>query len=149
MKGRRPQPKSKLRLVGTYRQDRHGDTPDPPATKADCPSWLTENAKAYWPEVTTMLTAMRLNSSHHTLSIALLCDALSDWVRYSELATKEDATTTTAKGNVIQSPIVGLKNKAWTRLLVACREFGMSPSALRGISMPEVSTVDALDRVLA
>lgn len=135
--------------MGTYRNDRHGKTPDPPAKPAECPAWLNQKARGYWPAIAEMLKAMRLNSSHHTLSIALLCDALADWIRFSDVAANESPVLTTDKGYAIQNPIVGMKNKAWERVLKACREFGMSPAALRGIEIPEGSSADELDEVLA
>ena len=148
MRGRRPAPKAKLRLVGTFREDRHGNTPDPPATRAKCPVWLKGPARKQWPKIAAMLTAMRLNSSHYTVSMALLCDALADWIRFSELARDADPIERTDKGNAIQNPIFGMKNKAWERVLKVCREFGMSPSALRGIEVPDGAAVDELDQVL-
>ena len=149
MRGRRPQPKQRLRLVGTYRQDRHGNTPDPPQAQAECPAWLKGPAREYWPEIAAMLRTMRLNSSYHTVSIALLCDALADWIRFSDLVADQDPVSSTDKGNHVQNPAFGLKNKAWERVLKACREFGMSPAALRGVEVPEASPVDELDEVLA
>jgi P27 family predicted phage terminase small subunit len=117
--------------------------------KAQCPEWLQGSAREHWPQISEMLSNMKLNSSHYTVSMALLCDALADFIRFSELATGAEPITQTDKGNVVQHPIVGLKNKAWARVLAACREFGMSPAALRGISMPDHSPVDELDQVLA
>jgi P27 family predicted phage terminase small subunit len=149
MRGRRPQPKAKLRLVATFRQDRHGKTPDPPASPAECLVWLTGPARTYWPEISKALTAMRINSSHYTLTVALLAGAVADWIRFSELAANEGPVETTDKGNAVQNPIFGLKNKAWARVLTACREFGMSPWALRAIQIPEGSPMDELDEVLA
>src|SRR5262245_54389527 len=106
MRGRRPKPLPKLRLIGTYRQDRHGWSPDPPATKAECPEWLQGSAREHWPAISEMLSNMKLNSAHYTISMALLCDALADFIRFSQLAAgTEDPTTETDKGNVIQHPI--------------------------------------------
>jgi P27 family predicted phage terminase small subunit len=148
MRGRKPKPKAQLRLVGTYRADRH-HSPDPPATTAECPEWLNEPAKAYWPRITVMLAAMHLDSSHYAPSIALLCDAVADFTRFSDMAANAEPVIVTDKGNRVQNPIIGIKNKAWERVLKSLREFGMSPSALRSISIPEGRPADDLDKVLA
>jgi P27 family predicted phage terminase small subunit len=149
MKGRKAKPKALLKLVGTYRQDKHGNCPDPPATHATCPEWLNARAKAYWPQIAEMLALLRLNSSHYELSVALLCDALADFIRISEICVDASPLSVGHNGNGVQNPVFRLKNAAWDRLLKACREFGMSPAALRGISTSDRGPVDTLDQVLA
>ena len=106
MRGRRPTPKPKLKLAGAYRQDRHGNTPDPPATVAKCPAWLKGSARKQWPRIAPMLADMRMDSSHFTIAPALLCDALADWIEYSELAADAAPVGKTKNGNVMQHPIV-------------------------------------------
>ena len=42
---------------------------------------------------------------------------------------------TTDKGNVIQHPAVGVRNKAWERVVKLARQFGMTPSARAGMAI--------------
>lgn len=146
-RGRPKKPKAQLKLTGAYRDDRH-ESPDAPGGSMPMPDYLTKGAKVFWIAMSSRLEAMRLSSPHHEIGLALLCDAMSDWVECGKLVETEGILITTAQGNKIQHPAYGAKNRAWKRVIDACREFGMTPAALRGMPLSDVPQ-DDLEKVLA
>lgn len=146
-RGPKPKPKTQLKLAGTYRADRHGDCPDAAPVEASCPDWLSDAAKAFWPEVSARLSAMRLNSVDYTFAIAMICDALADWARLDRLMEKTTWLAEDDHGKLRANPGVRLKFKAWERVIAVCKEFGMTPVAMRGIARPE-EPKDDLEQML-
>jgi P27 family predicted phage terminase small subunit len=89
----------------------------------------------YWRQIAPVLDDMRVLTAADGIPLALLCDALADYVAARKaIDTAEEETGTrfiaaTDKGNLIQHPAVGVANKSWERVLKACREFGLTPSS--------------------
>ena len=146
-RGKARKPKAQLKLTGAYRDDRH-DSPDAPVGNMTMPDYLTKRAQTFWPDLSARLEAMHISSPHYEIGLALLCDALADWVQCAALVATDGLLTTTTNGNRIQHPAYGAKNRAWKRVIDACREFGMTPLALRGMPMPDVPQ-DGLEKLLS
>lgn len=90
-----------------------------------CPEWLQGAARQHWGEVGAMLDGLGIMGRPHTLALALLCDALADWIA----AMAASATDPLA---------IDVKPKAWERVLKGCREFGMTPAAITAVkSVPK------------
>lgn len=140
-RGRKPKPKQQLRLAGTDRADRHGRTPDPSDRPPEMPEWITGRAAELWPEVCGVLRSMRLLSVDYTVGIALLVDAMADWIHYSRLIADDPEHEHAWRWEK-------RKREAWADVYRQHREFGMSPSSMRGIEVPEEHK-DELDALLA
>jgi P27 family predicted phage terminase small subunit len=80
-----------------------------------------------------MLEGMGILGKPHTVALALLVDAIADFVDFTDRAGKVNPTVETLNGGVMQHPLVGMKNQAWSRVLQALREFGMTPSSLTNV----------------
>lgn len=67
-----------------------------------------------------MLAGLNIMARPHTLALALLVDALADWIRFTAAA---------------ETDVKAMRHKraAWESVLKACREFGMTPSAITGV----------------
>jgi P27 family predicted phage terminase small subunit len=131
--GRPAKPLQIHKLIGSYRPDRHEDRMLPTPSVPECPEWVRPSAKKYWEPVGKMLYGLNVMAVEYTIGLALLVDALADWVKFAEMADTDEPTTVTGQGTVIQSPVVGMKNKAWDRVLKASREFGITPASVRGV----------------
>lgn len=132
-RGPKPTPTPMLRLRGSWRADTRDGEPKPAAETPDYPGWVSEAARPHWNEIVQVLGAMGVMSRAHTLALSLLVEAVADWIR---LKTKADATpdcTVGQNGAEFPHPIHGMKAKAWERVLKACREFGMTPSAISAV----------------
>jgi P27 family predicted phage terminase small subunit len=117
---------------GTYRPDRDGG-PQFSATCPEPPAWLTDDARAAWDSLAPSLADRQLLTAVDVLAFALLCEAWSDWLAARKELAHYGTTAVTDNGNTYQHPIVGVANKAWQRVLTACREFGLTPSARTGL----------------
>jgi len=142
--GRRPDPTELLKLRGTYRADRHSrNRPKPETTLPDRPRWLAGEGKKEWERLSPVLVRHGLLSELDRACFASYCQAWAEFVLISRKVRRlEDFTVTTDKGNVIQHPLLGIRNRAHARLLSALREFGLTPSARAGLSLTPVSSED-------
>jgi phage terminase small subunit len=91
-----------------------------------CPSWLKGRAVEHWQPLCEMLFGLGLMSAPYSVGLALLVDALADWIEYTESLLS--AIDLEEKGYYATR-----KEKAWERVLKACREFGITPSAATGV----------------
>mgnify|MGYP001193550119 CR=1 FL=1 len=79
-RGPKPKPKASLQLSGTYRQDRHGNSPNATNNVPEIPKWITGRAAEMWSDISVILEPMGLLSRDYTVGMALLVDSLADWV---------------------------------------------------------------------
>jgi phage terminase small subunit len=107
-RGPKPTPTPLLKLRGSWRAETRDGEPSPTTELPPCPAWVRPAARKHWGEIGEMLEGLGLIAKPHTLALAMLCEALADWI------SDHDA-------------------KAWERVLKACREFGMTPSAMSAV----------------
>ena len=140
-RGPKPTPKAAKRRRGTFRADRDGGTPEPEAAKPRRPAWLGQEAARLWPAIAGELEAMGVLARADQVALALLCQALADYLAaravVEEAAAAGDVKfcATTDKGNIIQHPAVGVMHKGWERVVKLAREFGMTPSSRAGLKV--------------
>ncbi len=113
-----------------------------------CPEWIDDEGKREWMRVVGDLHKAGLCASVYAGPLAVYCQAFADFRSAVETIRHEKATLMTDKGNVIQHPAVGMKNKAMVILLKAAAEFGFSPSAKTRINSPEQDGKDELSDFL-
>lgn len=116
---------------GTFRPDRHAKSGLPVVIPA-MPRGLSKEGKSVWRSLTRKLEAAGLVANVDELSLRLLVDSVC---LYDQAAREIDGklTVTTDKGNVIQNPAVGVRNRAWAQIVKLGQLFGMSPSARTGL----------------
>lgn len=103
--------------------------PRPELGRPTCPSWLPREAKAEWGRITSQLEAMKLL---HKIDRGLITAWSVCWAQMHDATVQIDAegyVTETEKGNLIQHPMVGVRNRAITQMLHLAQQFGLSPSA--------------------
>ena len=132
-RGPKSKPLSFLRLSGAYRADRHGGVPEPAAAIPRHPRWLSPNARRHWRELVPMLRQMGVLAAPYSIALGLLTEALANYVAYSEMASKTSLIIRTPVGGYMHNPIYRARDDAWERVLKAAREFGLTPSAVRGV----------------
>lgn len=134
-------------------------TAPPPA-----PDYLDEGGKAEWNRLARQLWLNGILGLEDWTAFAGYCEAFSDWMRYNEmiaaqsrkarqaadaaLAFDGEATESvllpeydgrivgTSNGNLIQSPIVALRNTARRDCLKFATEFGLTPSSRSRVNVP-------------
>jgi P27 family predicted phage terminase small subunit len=110
------------------------------------PPHLTEAAIAEWNRVAPQLYAVRVLTAADLASLAAYCQAYADWIHARTELDKHGFTITTEKGNLIQSPWVGIANKAMNNFVRYAAEFGMTPSSRSRVSAPSGQKNSKLDK---
>jgi P27 family predicted phage terminase small subunit len=100
----------------------------------DPPLYLTESAVIEWKRVAPQLFAARVLTAADLASLAAYCQAYADWMNARDELSASGFTITTEKGNLIQSPWVGIANKAMNNFVKIAAEFGMTPSSRTRVS---------------
>lgn len=116
----------------------------PAPGEPDMPLWVRPDAQRFWGTLVSSLRPTGYLSLLDGIALGLLCEALEEYVGAGNVvaaaAAKEDAVRfilTTTKGNIVQHPAVGVRSKAWERLVKLLRDFGMTPaSRIEGASPP-------------
>jgi P27 family predicted phage terminase small subunit len=137
-RGRKPKP-TNLKVIqgnpGKRQLNKNEPRPDP--ALPDPPEHLNEDAHAEWERVARGLYNMGCLSVVDRGTLAAYCQAYGRWVQaeraIAEMAEKDPKThglmIKTAKGNIVQNPLVGTANKAKADMMRYASEFGMTPSA--------------------
>jgi len=131
-RGPKPVPIAAKRRRGTFRADRDGGTPEPERAKPRRPAWLGKEASRHWTAIAGELEAMGVLARADQVALALLCQALADYLAAREIVARGGPTgllLATSNGNVIQDPAVGVMNRAREALVKLSREFGLTPSS--------------------
>ncbi|MCX5658624.1 MAG: phage terminase small subunit P27 family [Planctomycetota bacterium] len=147
-RGRKPLPAAVHQLRGSYRADRHGPTSPIESEEMDAPSWLTDKAREHWPAVASMLHERGLSAPGYTVAIALLVDAVADYAALAKEAATAEPVLVNESGKSYINPVYTLKAQSWDRLLRALTEFGLTPSAARGVPASKPPGPDPLDQFL-
>jgi P27 family predicted phage terminase small subunit len=120
------------RKNGNFRPSRHGgpalrvQLPEPPPD-------LSPGAAAHWHVVGKMLEEAGLVTALDSLMLRLLCESAAMYVEAHDQVRNHGFTETTDKGNVIQNPVVGVRNKLWTQVYTMAKQFGMTPVSRTGL----------------
>lgn len=94
-----------------------------------------ELASVEWERICDELDSMGILYLADSMSIAGYCEAAAEFQRLAQTVREEGHTSVTDKGNVIQHPLVGAKNKAAERMLKFACQFGLTPSARASIEV--------------
>jgi P27 family predicted phage terminase small subunit len=110
------------------------------------PEHLTEAAVEEWNRVAPELYKARVLTDADRMGLAAYCQAYADWVNARGEIEISGYVITTEKGNVIQSPWVGIANRAMANFMRIAAEFGMTPSSRTRVSAPSSDPKKKLDK---
>ena len=143
-RGPKPQP-TPLRLLEGGRSATATESLEPkPSVPADVPSppsYLNELASAEWRRIIEDLYATGVYTDIDETTLAAYCTAVGRWrqaeadlQKMADLDSQFHGTMVkTTNGNLIQNPLLGVANKALETVHRLAAEFGMTPSARRGL----------------
>ena len=144
MRGRRPKP-THLRIVqgdagkvGRKKLEEKAarEAKIPPALPMPPPE-LLDDAKVEWGRIATQLHAAGLLTAVDRGALAACCQAYARWMQAERILAdlqKRDPIfqglmIRTAKGHLVQNPLVGTANKSMGDYVRFCTEFGLTPSS--------------------
>lgn len=134
MAGRKLPTKIKL-IKGTEKKCRRNNAePVPDPSRPAPPDDLSGVALAEWERLSEELYSLGLLTNLDQAALAAYCQYYADfWEAVAKL--KElGPTIETEKGNLVQSPWVGIKNTAGKIMRQYLAEFGLSPSSRAGVT---------------
>ena len=125
-------PQKILKLRGSWLAKTRNDLPNngaKPEFPADC---LDEKLRPVWDDMVANLDRLGILDTIDKTMIAVYCQDYDDY--WKAVKACDEWVVTAESGAVYQNPMVGIKNKAHDKLVKACSEFGMSPSARTGLA---------------
>jgi len=146
-KGRKPTPKTILKLRGSRVRGPHKSGIDAPVGIPQPPEYLCDVGRAEWERIVPMLEASKVMSLRHQHTLAAYCDALADMVKANNELQQHGATFMDDKGRVMNHPAWYRKKDSRLHMLRLAEQFGLTASALARVSTVDAPTAeDAEDR---
>jgi P27 family predicted phage terminase small subunit len=126
--GKRPLPKNEPKFSGV----------------PTCPSHLDKRAKAEWKRMSKELRPLGLLTNADRAAFAIYCQMWSRWVQAEQKIAETAMTYTTHDANgkpkaLIQSPYIGIANRAAEICHKFLTEFGFTPSSKTRVTAPPES----------
>lgn len=137
-RGRKPKPTILKVIAGNPGKRRlPKNEPKPEPSIPPCPPHLGDEAKFEWHRLSHELYRLGLLSNIDGNALACYCEAFGTWVQANKAIRKMAETDEitaglmirTKGGNVIQNPMVGVRNRAMEIMNKLAAEFGMTPSS--------------------
>jgi len=139
MKGRKPKP-TKLKVIqGTFRKDRaNPDEPVPENKIPSPPDFLNADALQEWGRMSEKLYQLGMLAEIDRGIFAAYCQAFGRWAEAERLIKEKGMVIKTKAGNIIQSPAVGIANKAMKEMRDNASLMGI-PATMRSKVHPIVT----------
>lgn len=103
------------------------------------PVWLNQEAKKHFNKLAKEFESTELLVNVDVNGLALYCDALSDYIRYTDIIAAEgDQVTHTNKAgekNKVPHPLLTKKKQAFDQMSKLMGEFGLTPAARAKLAM--------------
>lgn len=131
-RGPRKTPAEQHKKRGTFQPSRHAG-PSLPIEIPDMPPDMPPLAQAAWKNITTKLLDAGLVSDIDQTALRLLAESVWLYHESQDLIVSKGLVVMTIKGNQIQNPAVGIRNKAWAQIVKLASYFGMTPSSRTGL----------------
>ncbi|MBN1807196.1 MAG: phage terminase small subunit P27 family [Sedimentisphaerales bacterium] len=135
-RGRSRKPTKRLKLHGTYREDRrYVDEPTPEVGIPRRPKFLTGEARKEWERIAPLLAKMKCLTEWDRSLLTAYC---FEWGLYVQLCRKvkfKDLTMDTINSNKIQNPLLTARNRALKNFKEIATEFGLTPSSRTRLSV--------------
>lgn len=122
--------------------------PRPGGRMPSAPRWMSLEGKQQWRKLAPRLHAAGLLTEVDGLGLAMLCEAVGQYVEGKEIVEREGAVAISDNGNVYQHPAVALMKSARSEVLKWAREFGMTPASRTRISLEGAGEEESLADIL-
>lgn len=135
-RGRPRKPTANLKLTGNYRGDRrHADEPTPDVRIPERPKFLTGEGKKEWERIAPLLADKKCLTDWDRAMLTAYCKEWADYVYLSRKVKPKDYLVQTINGNLIQNPLIAVRNRALKNCKEIAAEFGLSPSSRTRLSI--------------
>ena len=119
-------------------------------TGAECPAWLSRDAKKEGKRIAPMLHDQGLLTAADQAMLTGYCEAYGTVAECRRILNRAGYTTMTDKGSVVTRPEARVLNAALTHLHRYAVEFGFSPASLSRVKpIPKEKEVDPMEALLS
>lgn len=147
--GRQKKPTNLKILQGTARKHRmNKKEPKPEILIPDPPLTLSGYALTEWKRITPILERLGIISEVDSAGLALYCLAFQKLRLAEEEIEKSGLVIETKQGNLIQSPYVGIANRASLLVHKYLIQFGMTPSSRSSVTTTKANEPHKLAKFL-
>ena len=138
MRGRKPKPTTIKDLEGNPGKRAINDRePVPPVGLPDCPDFLTDEARAEWFRVASVLKEMGLLTRADRSALAAYCTAYGRWVAAERQVQKYGTIVKSPEKNFpMKSPYLTIADQSMEAMRKFLVEFGLTPSSRSRIKVP-------------
>lgn len=133
------------KLVGSFRQDRHGDRADAHddnTAHVERPAWLSAKADKYWDHVVSQLAGTRIASSRDSAALAILCESIADYITARTIVENEGMLVDREGYGPVPHPAIRIQQKAWEQVMKGLQQFGMTPVSRSMVKVSETRAVE-------
>lgn len=141
-RGPKPTPTAILKARGSWLADTRTDEPEPRKGMPTKPAFLRGEASEEWDRQAELLYEEGRLALMDRAHLAMYCAAWGEFVEAAIAVDEQGNTIGTDKGNVIQNPMVGIRNKSREAAVRIGSAFGFNPSARVGLKQPEKKAGD-------
>jgi P27 family predicted phage terminase small subunit len=99
------------------------------------PSWVSEAARKHWQPLCAELIQMGLLTTLDHLAAAMLIEALAKYIDSRDEFERTGLIVKSVRGTT-ENPASKAMDREWANVMRALREFGLSPSARSGLTIP-------------
>jgi len=103
--------------------------PKPNSVALECPSELSDDAKAEWNRLYPYLFRTGLLTEADLTAFSAYCQTYGRWIVAERALATEGELLTTDKGNIVQNPRLWVANKALDQMYKFMSEFGLTPAS--------------------
>jgi P27 family predicted phage terminase small subunit len=122
---------------------------DPTSELAAPPPHLDKNGVKLWHDLSALMAEMRVLTAADWLSLTVLCDAYSTYLKATEVLAEEGMVIEVGNnGYQQQHPFVSIRNNALDVILRISKEYGMSAMSRRRLQAPTTSSAETPDTLL-
>lgn len=147
--GTKPKPTALKKLAGNPgKRAMNKQEPRLPADMPECPDRLSDSAKVEWHRIAGELHKAGVITRVDMAILAAYCDAYARWLDILDELDSGELTYTTDKGNLVQSPLVGMANTLRLQVVRIAAELGITPSSRSRVNAINNSDDDELERSL-
>lgn len=137
MRGRKPVPTIVKRARGNPgKRPLNTDEPEAVPGLPECPSHLTDEARKEWERMGAQLASEQRMALVYKGAFAAYCQAWGRWVEAETMLKEYGLVVKDRKGLLARSPYLAIADTAWSQIMKAVAELGISPT-----SQARVSTV--------
>lgn len=130
--GRRAKTPEEKQIAGTYRKDRDFSL-QLPVEAPEAPEFLGEAERSWWRTVVGYLQKQGTIAKVDGVAVAMFCSALVEYIDADADIKSRGSYGVTDKGYEYLRPAVGVRSKAWDKILKMCRQFGMTAASRNSI----------------